>query len=103
MTDAKAAYVKKQAALEKSSDRHCHWPGCRAVPPAMWGCKQHWFTLPAKMRNAVWRCYEPGQEISKTPSAEYLRVAHWVQKWIAEYLKKDGEPSLVLNQGPHHD
>lgn len=29
---------------------HCHWPGCdKQVPPAMWGCKAHWFALPNSM------------------------------------------------------
>ena len=63
---------------------HCHWPGCtKEVPPAMWGCKPHWFALPIRLRNMVWAAYEPGQEITKTPSAEYLEVARQVQEWIA--------------------
>ncbi len=61
----------------------CHWPGCaRNVPPAMWGCKTHWYKLPVALRNKVWRTYQPGQEISKRPSAEYVEVAREVQAWI---------------------
>lgn len=64
---------------------HCHWPGCdKPVPPAMWGCKFHWFKLPMRLRNRIWATYRPGQEISKAPSAEYLAVARDVQLWIAE-------------------
>lgn len=62
----------------------CHWPGCgRAVAPSMWGCKTHWFTLPKRLRDLVWETYRPGQEISKTPSPEYVAAAQEVQQWIA--------------------
>ena len=61
----------------------CHWPGCpKAVPPAMWGCKTHWFKLPKRLRDAIWKTYVPGQEITKTPSAAYMRVAYEVRHWI---------------------
>jgi len=67
---------------------HCHWPTCnKAVPPAMWGCKQHWFKLPKTLRDEIWRTYKPGQEISKTPSQAYLMAANAVQKWIADEIK----------------
>lgn len=61
---------------------HCHWPGCkREVPPKMWGCSMHWFRLPSNLRAEVWKTYEPGQEITKAPSAEYVAVALKVQDW----------------------
>ncbi len=64
---------------------HCHWPGCeRVVPPKLWGCKYHWFGLPQNLRNEIWRTYRPGQEITKTPSSEYLEAAKKVQAWIKE-------------------
>lgn len=62
---------------------HCHWPNCSVeVPPAMWGCRKHWYTLPKFLRDKVWAAYVPGQEITKTPSEEYLAVADEVQVWI---------------------
>jgi hypothetical protein len=62
---------------------HCHWPGCGViVPPRLWGCKKHWFMLPKNIRDAIWRAYVPGQEISKTPSHSYIRVAREAQDWI---------------------
>lgn len=66
--------------------RHtCHWPGCdRDVPPAIWGCSQHWFKLPKQLRDQIWRTYVPGQEITKSPSPEYMAAAHAVQEWIHE-------------------
>lgn len=61
----------------------CHWPGCeKRVPPAMWGCRQHWFSLPKVLRDAIWDEYVPGQEQRMDPSDGYLAVAHQVQDWI---------------------
>lgn len=57
----------------------------------MWGCKKHWFKLSAVLRAKIWRTYHPGQEISKTPSPEYIAVAREVQEWIAELLQKSKE------------
>lgn len=76
----KVAYVKSQS----QSRRHtCHWPGCdRQVPPAMWGCKPHWFKLPYGLRAMIWASYEPGQEVDMSPSEDYLDAAREVQEWI---------------------
>lgn len=63
----------------------CHQPGCAVnVPPAMWGCKKHWFRLPKRLRDRIWATYVPGQEITKTPSQEYLDVADEVERWCLE-------------------
>lgn len=51
----------------------------------MWGCREHWFALPAHLRRAIWRAYRPGEEIDQKPSAEYLTVARSVQDWIREH------------------
>jgi hypothetical protein len=79
MTD-KQAYVKSQG---QTRGHHCHWPGCaKQVPPAMWGCKAHWFRLPKGLRDKVWETYESGQEVDMSPSDAYLAVADEVQAWI---------------------
>jgi hypothetical protein len=79
---SKADYVKSQG---QTRGHTCHWPGCgKSVPPAMWGCKTHWFKLPQSLRNEIWRTYIPGQEVSGTPSREYLDAADEVQKWIMQ-------------------
>lgn len=71
---------------------HCHWPDCPVeVPPAMWGCKAHWFKLPTSLRNKVWATYKPGQEITKSPSTAYIQVAKQVQAWIASQSAKPGD------------
>jgi hypothetical protein len=81
---SKAAYVKAQG---QDRDHSCHWPGCPAqVPPAMWGCRGHWFTLPKPIRDDIWRAYRPGQERDMRPSRTYVEAAQAAQEWIAEYL-----------------
>ena len=77
---AKVAYVKAQP---QTRAHHCHWPGCTVqVPPALWGCRKHWFALPKRLRNLIWRAYRPGQERDLQPSDAYLRAAREVQAWI---------------------
>jgi hypothetical protein len=80
----KADYVR--ARMGNGGGRHhCHWPGCeRSVDPSRWGCKDHWFKLPLALRRRIWATFRPGQEVTKTPSAEYLKVANEVQAWIRE-------------------
>lgn len=79
MTD-KAGYVRRQ---RQTRSHECHWPGCqRQVPPAMWGCRLHWFMLPKALRDRIWQAYVPGQEQRLDPSPEYLAVAREVQDWI---------------------
>ena len=81
----KADYVR---AARQSRLHECHWPGChKQVPPAMWGCRQHWYALPPALRAKIWRTYRPGQEETMTPSAEYIAVAREVQEWIATRVR----------------
>lgn len=53
----------------------CHAHGCQArVPPAMFMCRMHWFSLRKPMRTAVWRFYRVGQEKDKRPSPSYMAI-----------------------------
>lgn len=79
---SKADYIRSQGQTRKHG---CHWPGCeRQVPPAMWGCKPHWYALPAILRAHIWATYEPGQEVAMTPSEDYLNAAQAVEDWIRD-------------------
>lgn len=83
---SKAEYVKAQ---KQTRFHTCHWTGCnKQCPPAMWGCKTHWFKLPIALRNKVWRAYVPGQEVTMTPSEAYLIVATEVDQWIRDNKEK---------------
>jgi hypothetical protein len=76
----KADYVRRQG---QTRNHTCHWPGCQEqVPPAAWGCKEHWMKLPRYLRLKVWRAFRPGQEKTMDPSAEYIKVAKEVQEWV---------------------
>lgn len=87
-TEEVVRYVMHQ---RQTRNHLCHWTGCsKRVPPAMWGCKQHWFALPKRFRDKIWQTYRPGQEIAMTPSAEYITVAHEIRQYIANTLIKRG-------------
>lgn len=78
----KVRYARSQG---QTREHTCHWPGCdKQVPPAMWGCRAHWFTLPRDIRNGIWEAYVPGQEVTLTPSAKYLAAAKRAMDWIAQ-------------------
>jgi hypothetical protein len=79
----KVAYVKAQP---QTRNHGCHWPGCtKQVPPAMWGCRPHWYRIPAELRGRIWRAYSPGQEVTMRPSESYLEAADAVQAWIKQH------------------
>lgn len=82
---SQSSKVRHVLSAGQTRKHHCHWPGCeQQVPPAMWGCKAHWYALPKDLRDKVWRAYRPGQEATMTPSRAYLDVAQEVQAWIAK-------------------
>lgn len=75
----------------------CHWPGCkRQVPPATWGCKEHWFKLPPNLRARIWNTYRIGQEEDGRPSAAYLAVAREAQEWIKRRAERGSRPGRQL-------
>jgi hypothetical protein len=78
--------VQHVKAAKQTRGHTCHWQGCgRQVPPAMWGCSTHWFKLPKRIRDRIWATYRPGQEITKTPSENYLKAAQEADDWIKQY------------------
>jgi hypothetical protein len=42
----------------------------------------YWFSLPLRLRNWIWATFKPGQEVTLSPSAEYMKAATAVQQWI---------------------
>lgn len=51
----------------------------------MFACKKDWYFLPIKIRKAIWDAYQPGQEISKSPSQEYLDAAQAAIDYYREH------------------
>lgn len=85
----KVAHVRS---ARQTRNHACHWPDCpEQVPPAMWGCKRHWMTLPRNIRDRIWSAYAPGQERTLSPSSEYLEAAEDAQRWIRQHLAELGE------------
>ncbi len=77
----------------------CHAPGCnKEVPPAMFACKPHWFALPKKVRDAIWREYRTGQEIDKQPSLRYMAVQRLA---CAHLMFKPHDEKAVLDTLPY--
>lgn len=82
MTDI-SRKVRHVLSSGQTRNHECHWPGCdKQVPPAMWGCRTHWFMLPKRLRDRIWDTYQVGQEVTMTPSRDYIEVAREVQEWI---------------------
>lgn len=76
---AKVRYVKAQ---KQTRVHECHGGCGKQVPPAMWGCRECWRSLPLWLRNKIWQHYRAGQEIDGKPSVEYLAVAREVDDFI---------------------
>lgn len=81
----------------------CHATGCeRSVPPAMFMCRVHWFSLPKRLRDAVWRTYRDGQEADKQPSHAYCEAATAAVIFIAQKEGKVPDTRLyeIYDPGP---
>ncbi len=64
---------------------HCHATDCPyTVPPSMFMCRTHWFSLPKPLRAAIWATYRPGQEDDKHPSDAYCRAAKACVEYVAQ-------------------
>lgn len=74
---------------------HCHATGCSVkVPPEMFMCKRHWFSLPKAMRDRIWATYRPGQCDDWKISHEYANAARAAVRFIA--TKEGKEPNTSI-------
>lgn len=74
---------------------HCHATGCGTkVPPAMFMCKKHWFSLPKPMRDAVWETYRPGQCDDWRITTAYADAARAAIRHVA--AKEGREPDTSI-------
>ena len=90
--------VRHVLAAGQTRKHHCHWPGCsKQVPPARWGCREHWYMLPERIRTRIWRAYQIGQEETAAPSTEYVAAAREAQDWIRAHLaaEQKAQPDLL--------
>lgn len=62
--------------MPKKGEHKCHAIGCDVVvAPRLLMCFKHWSMVPKYLQDLVYKWYVPGQEITKTPSQQYLRFA----------------------------
>lgn len=81
MSNDKVNHVRR---ARQTRGHTCHWPGCSLqVPPALWGCRRHWYMLPRYLRDKIWQEYRIGQEETLDVSGGYISVAREIQQWIA--------------------
>lgn len=74
---------------------HCHAHECNIdVPPKMFMCKKHWFSLPGDLRDRIWNEYRSGQEIDKSPSRRYLAVSFFCIAKLA-FKPNDEKAAMV--------
>ena len=74
---------------------HCHATGCKVnVPPEMFMCRRHWFSLPKRMRDAIWRTYRPGQCDDWNISQAYSDAAKEAVRFIAAWECVEADVSI---------
>lgn len=68
----------------------------------MFMCRTHWFSLPDRMRKAIWATYRAGQEDDKSPSHAYCLAAKAAVTFIAEREGKTPDVRVyeVFDPGP---
>ena len=63
----------------------CHATGCKvAVPPKLFMCKRHWYSLPMELRQEIYRTYRPGQCDDWAISREYSEAAKAAVRYVAK-------------------
>lgn len=77
--------AKSRALATSRTNAHtCHAEQCEVrVPPKIFMCKKHWYTLPKALRDEVWLHYSVGQEMRMNPTPEYLNVATRCVRFVA--------------------
>ena len=62
----------------------CHATACTTtVPPVMFMCKRHWFSLPKRLRDRIWVTYRPGQCDDWNITHAYAEAAREAVTFIA--------------------
>ena len=81
----------------------CHATNCKSVvPPEMFMCRKHWFSLPKNMRNQIWLTYRQGQCDDWNISHAYANAARDAVRYIARMEGVEPDTSIydALDPGP---
>ena len=60
----------------------------------MFMCKKHWFSLPKKLRDAIWATYRPGQCDDMRITHEYAEAARNSVRYVANKEGKTADTSI---------
>ena len=65
----------------------CNWPTCaKQVCDSVWGCKEHFFTLPSKFREPILRALSRGRHSPSTVHIDktdpFAQAEHWAYTYI---------------------
>ena len=83
---------------------HCHATLCEVeVPPEMFMCKRHWFSLPKRLRDKIWNTYRVGQCDDMNPSKEYCQAAKECLVFIANKEGIEADTKLYDFFGRHDE
>lgn len=67
---------------------HCRWPGCQIrVPHGRWGCREHWYALPWRLREALIETVEARQLSGGPPSPAWLEASEQARAWAEKQAK----------------
>lgn len=73
----------------------CHATDCSVrVPPTMFMCKRHWFSLPKPMRDRIWRTYRAGQCDDWAISHAYAEAARDAVRFVAQREGKTADVAV---------
>lgn len=50
----------------------------------MFMCYRHWSLIPKAKQRELWQVYREGQEVSKSPTREYMDVARALRVFVAD-------------------
>lgn len=79
-----------RSAEDERRERHkCHARNCSTpVPPEMLMCRRHWFMVPKRLRDEVWRTYRPGQCDDMRPSRSWHSAADAAIEYVYNLERK---------------
>ena len=80
----------------------CHATDCEThVPPEMFMCKKHWFSLPKRMQARIWQTYREGQCEDWQISHAYANAAREAVCFVAAKEGRDADVRVydVLDPG----
>lgn len=75
---------------------HCQWPGCtREVPAGRWGCREHWYALPWRLRKPLIEAVELRQLDGGSPGPAWLEASAAARAWAERQAVDPAQEPLL--------